>query len=88
MMTLREIISEAHPDALLCDGLDEALLGHDTKGRAVYSVKKIIGIFMKRDGMDEETAVEHFEFNVEQAYVGEKTPIYLCDYLDDVDLFM
>ena len=51
-------------------------------------MKKIMGIFMKRDGMDEETAVEHFEFNVEQAYAGEMTPIYLCDYLDDVDLFM
>ena len=57
-------------DTILVDGLDDALLGYDTKSRAVYSVIKIIQIFMERDGMDEETAREYFDYNVEQAYLG------------------
>ena len=66
-------------DTILVDGLDDALLGYDTKSRAVYSVIKIIQIFMERDGMDEEMAREYFDYNVEQAYLGEYTPIYLYD---------
>ena len=66
-------------DTILVDGLDDALLGYDTKSRAVYSVIKIIQIFMERDGMDEETAREYFDYNVEQASLGEYTPIYLYD---------
>jgi len=66
-------------DTILVDGLDDALIGYDTKSRAIYSVSKIIQIFMKRDGMDENTARECFDYNVEQAYLGEYTPIYLYD---------
>ena len=66
-------------DTILLDGLDDALLGYDTKRRAIYSVIKIIQIFMERDGMDENTAREWFDYNVEQAYLGEYTPIYLYD---------
>ena len=66
-------------DTILVDGLDDALLGYDTKSRAIYSVIKIIQIFMERDGMDENTAREWFDYNVEQAYLGEFTPIYLDD---------
>ena len=66
-------------DTILVDGLDDALLGYDTKSRAIYSVIKIIQIFMERDGMDENTAREWFDYNVEQAYLGEYTPIYLYD---------
>ena len=66
-------------DTILVDGLDDALLGYDTKSRAIYSVGKIIQIFMERDGMDENTAREWFDYNLEQAYLGEYTPIYLYD---------
>ena len=79
MIAVGTIVLELHPDAMLADGLDAALLGCDTKGRAVYSVSKIIQIFMERDGMDENTAMEYFDYNVEQAYLGEYTPIYLYD---------
>ena len=66
-------------DTILVDGLDDALLGYDTKRRAIYSVIKIIQIFMERDGMDENTAREWFDYNLEQAYLGEYTRIYLYD---------
>ena len=29
------------------------------------------------DGASEEEAAEHFEFNIECAYVGEHTPLYV-----------
>ena len=79
MNAIRELLQEIAPDAMLADGLDDALVGYDTKGRAIYSVNKIIRIFTERDGMPQEEAREYFEFNIEQANVGEKTPIYLCD---------
>ena len=36
---------------------------------------------MTRDGMTEEEAQEYFDFNVEGAYMGEKTPIWVDDEL-------
>jgi hypothetical protein len=45
---------------------------------AVYSICKIIEELVK-DGMDEEEAIEYFDFNVDGAYMGEYTPIYIDD---------
>jgi hypothetical protein len=75
---LKEII-ELNPEAMLADGLDDALAGFDTQGRAVYFANEIIGILMQRDGMTEEEATEFFEFNIACAYVGEYTPIYMYE---------
>ena len=76
---LVEKIAQANEEALLADGLDDALVGFDTKGRAVYSVNEIIGILMSRDGMSEEAAQEFFDFNIECAYVGEFMPFYMYE---------
>lgn len=82
MMTRKEIdeyVDEHCPDEeiMLLDGLDSAFIGLTTNNiRAVYSVQKIIEELMSQ-GMSEEDAYEYFEFNIECAYVGEKTPVYL-----------
>lgn len=76
---LKERIEEINPDAMLADGLDEALAGFDSKGRAIYHIEEILGILMQRDGMSEEEAQEFFDFNIEGAYVGEYTPIYMWE---------
>ena len=61
---------------LLADGLDEAFIGLTTDNiRAVYSIDKIIEILSK--DMSEDDAWEYFHYNIECAYVGEKTPIYI-----------
>ena len=63
------------------DGFDEAILGPAvlwTPARAqvlVYDAEKIREILMARDGMDAEEAREYIEFNIEDAYVGENTPV-------------
>lgn len=67
---------------LRADGLDEAILGCTTLWNVdgdvlVYSVDTIISILMKRDKMSYEEALEFFEFNIQGAYVGEHTPLYV-----------
>lgn len=72
-------IIERYPDEsfLKADGFDDALIGVDNKSmRLVYSVSKCIEILCR--DMNEEDAIEYFEYNVSGAYVGEKTPIW-CD---------
>ena len=76
---LKEKIGEVNPEALLADGHDNALAGYDTKGRAIYFVNEILGILETRDGMTQEEALEFFEFNIADAYVGEYTPIYMWE---------
>jgi hypothetical protein len=74
-MTLEDMI-EAVPSALLADGLDQAIMGIDSvDNRVIYNINVVIDILMKQD-MDFDEAMEYFEFNIQGAFVGEKTPIW------------
>ena len=65
---------------LIADGFNDAIIGIDSNSmRLIYSVTKCIDILSKE--MDEEEAVEYFDFNVRGSYVGEKTPIWCTDDL-------
>ena len=65
---------------LKADGFDDAIIGVDENTmRLIYSVKKCIEILIS-EGMSEEDALEHFNYNVSGGYVGEKTPIWCNDY--------
>ena len=75
-------LKEQNPEALTADGFDEAYLGYTTGqfspgATAVYSRPKCIEVLMTRDGMTHEEAEEFFSFNVEGAYVGKFTPLYV-----------
>lgn len=74
---LKEIIAEYNPEALFADGHDHAIMGYSTDGRVIYSVDMIIEGLVEIDKMSWEEASEHFSFNIESAYVGEYTPIYM-----------
>ena len=76
---LLESISEFNPEAKLADGFDDSILGYDTKGRVIYSVNSILDTLVNRDGMDYDEAQEYFGFNIECAYIGEYTPIYMYE---------
>ena len=79
-------------ECLLADGFDSTLIGI-TSGInpvAVYDIKQMLTILVKRDKMTMEDALEHLDFNVIGGYVGEKTPIYMdldkiraCAYVQD-----
>ena len=79
LQELKEKIEEINPDAMLADGLDDALAGYDSRGRAVYLIEEILGILVTRDGMTEEEAQEFFDFNIDGAHVGQFTPIYMWE---------
>ena len=68
-------------NVLLADGMEAAFLGigyQFTKPVAVSSKKRALEALMKQ-GMTYEDAVEYFDFNVQGAYVGEQTPVFLDD---------
>jgi len=77
----REEIAEINPDALLCDGFDEAIIGMAERinlGPVVaYDVDKILNIMVERDGMTYEEAIEYFDYNILGAWMGENTPVYI-----------
>ena len=77
---LLEYIRHYFPDSLLANGYNNCIIGvasgNDT-GRVVYSIPKMIEVCMKELAVDYDDALEWFEYNTFNAYVGELTPIYL-----------
>lgn len=70
-------------EMLKADGYDEAIIGQAYVWRNngqfnvfVYDAEKIRSILMKK-GMDSDEAREFIEFNIEGAYVGDYTPIFV-----------
>ena len=78
----REALAEIDEEILMADGFDEALIGYAQRcgqpALAVYDRNKCIDVLVERDGMSYEEAEEFFEFNVVGAWVGERTPLFLC----------
>lgn len=74
-------------DITVADGFDDAIVGIATRYGwdrpvVVYDRKKVLEIIGK--DADPEAAMEHFQFNVIGAWVGEGTPIYLITDPEDV----
>ena len=80
--TLREWIDLYNEDALLADGFEDAIVGV-VAGRCaqptlvVYDAEKCIEILTETTSMSRDEAVEFFEFNIEGAWEGENTPLFL-----------
>ena len=74
-----EEIQEINPDALLCDGFDEAIIGMAERPN-LGPVEKMLNIMITRDGMTYEEAQEYYDFNIGCAWLGEFTPIYITNY--------
>lgn len=81
---MKDIIIELYGDhdedgLLFADGLDDAIIGIcPTSFRVVYSRSKVIEILC--NDMSEEEAVDYAEYNTFNAYVGDKTPIWVEDF--------
>ena len=87
-----EILIEENPKAILYDGMDDALIGiyrgdlarsdgsvYYSASIAVYSYLKFIEVYVERDGMSEEEAIEFFDYNVGGSYIGEYQPYIIDD---------
>jgi hypothetical protein len=74
-------LSNYEGELLKAEGLDDAIIGVGSRcGQpdiVVYDVSKVIVILMQRDSMSHDEAMEFFEFNMEGAWVGEMTPIWM-----------
>jgi len=79
----RKEISDLDPEVLLLDGFDDAIVGVASRcGQpliAVYGMDRMVRVLVERDGLTEEEAVEHLEYNVLGAWVGDRTPAVLLD---------
>ena len=69
------------------DGLEDAIIGVGSRINMpdvlIYSYNKCIDIFMDRDGMTHEEAIEWMDYNVTGAWLGETTPIFVHEIPSD-----
>jgi hypothetical protein len=75
------LLKEREESVVFADGLEEAFIGIGYQFNdpiAIYSKSKAIQCFIDQ-GVDEEQALEYFDYNVAGANVGEATPIFLED---------
>jgi len=75
-------------EALRADGFNNAILGvctHFSHEVVIYDYEKCVSILMNRDGMTDEDAREHMEYNVCGAWVGENTPVFLREFESNHD---
>ena len=72
-------------ELLKWNGFDDAILGVGSRcgmnDVLVYSKKKMAYILRDRDDMGVEEAIEYLDFNVLGAYIGERTPIVVEDFI-------
>jgi hypothetical protein len=72
---------EGYEELLICDGLDDAIIGvcrrFGEPDVVAYDYSKVLNILIDRDGMSPDEAVEFFEFNIIGAGMGERTPIFI-----------
>ena len=71
--------------ALYLHGLDDAIAGASDCGRLIYDYNKTVKIFMERDGMTTEEAIEWIDYNVMGVQCNGKGFIVLYDH-DDIDI--
>ena len=76
-----EHITELNPEAIVLDGLNDAIVGvghsKDLEPRLIYSINIIILTLMKRDKMTLLEAQEFYDYNIADGYFGNHGPIFL-----------
>ena len=75
----RERISNINPEAILWDGLDEAIVGVTPEGRAVYDIGMMCSIIWRdnKKYITPDEGAEWVDYNILSAHVGEFTPIHI-----------
>ena len=76
-----EQITEINPEAIVLDGLNNAITGigysKDLEPRLIYSISDIILTLMERDKMTQLEAIEFYDYNIADGYFGKHGPIFL-----------
>jgi hypothetical protein len=77
LLEVYEGLIDENTELLLADGFDDAIIGLCSKSlRVIYDYDLMLEI-LEDEGMEEIEAIEHLEFNVLNAWVGDQTPIYM-----------
>ena len=75
----KDEIGDISPEALTCDGFDEAIIGIAERigmeTIVAYDKDKVLEILMK--DMSYEEAMEYYEYNILGALMGDFTPIFI-----------
>ena len=76
-----EQMSEINPHSLFPDNMKEAIIGYvernNMEPQILLDREKCINILMNEDGMDQEEAMEFFDYNVLGSFMGEEgTPCF------------
>jgi len=75
-----DLIAELYPELIVFDQIDDAIVGVGTINQVmcvIYDEASVINILTAEFDDDREAAVEWFEYNISQAYVGEGTPVFM-----------
>jgi hypothetical protein len=83
---LKNKLVKLDPELLFADGYDDCIIGMTFRADVpvvIYSADKIIDKLANE--MSYEEAQEFFDFNIEGAYVGERTPMYWYDARRDAE---
>jgi hypothetical protein len=67
-------------DFVKVDGFDDAIIDvEENTMRLVYSISKCVDIIMAEEGMYEEEALNFFDDEYRNKYLGDLTPIWVND---------
>jgi hypothetical protein len=75
-MTAEEYKTLAHPEAIVWEEFDDAIIAVAIDGRLVYSTQKMIEILNETDDMTEEDALDYLQYNLFNTYVNEYMPYH------------
>lgn len=78
-MTREELMIRYESEEMtFLDGHDDAIMGIEIPSmRVIYSVSKIVFKLAEESNLND--AIDFFEYNIADAYVGDKTPIWCYD---------
>ena len=82
-------INDEHEGAMLIPGHESAFLGYATQAHsesvAVYSMLRILAN-LQAMGMDGDEALDHFGFDIQGAWYGDRTPMIIDDVFSPTTL--
>ena len=83
---MKELLEKIDHELLYADGFDDCIIGltfRDSTPVVLYSTQKIIRKL--GNDMSHPDAWDYFCFNIEGAYVGERTPVFFDSYMEEDD---
>lgn len=84
-MVTRKKIKEINPEAVLWDGLDDAIIGISSDGKVVYDIHMLESVVWRnhKTHISFDEARDWVAYNILSTYVGDFTPIHVYALNDE-----